>query len=126
MDNKEFNYTYSASTEAERRVVADIKKQYESGGGSEDKVERIKALDRRVRGIPMAASISCGVVGTLIFGLGMATVLEWGNIPVGIAISVLGLPFVALAYPLNNFLLRRLRAKHGPEIIKLSNEILGE
>ena len=41
MDNKEFNYTYSASTEAERRVVADIKKQYESGGGSEDKVERI-------------------------------------------------------------------------------------
>lgn len=126
MDNKEFSYTYSASTEAERRVVADIKKQYEFGGGSEDKVERIKALDRKVKCIPMAASISCGVVGTLIFGLGMATVLEWGNIPGGIAIAVLGLPFVALAYPLNNFLLKRLRAKHGPEIIELSNEILGE
>ncbi len=126
MDNKEFNYTYSASTEAERRIVADIKKQYEPKCTSEDKVQRIKALDAKVKSIPMAFSLTCGVIGTLIFGLGLTTVLEWNNLPLGVIVSVLGLPLVALAYPLHNRISDKLKKKYGPEIIELSNDILGE
>lgn len=73
-----------------------------------------------------AASLSLGVAGTLIFGLGMCMVLEWSVVAGGVVVSVLGAAAAACAHPLHTFLLRRGKEKYGDEIIKLSGELLGD
>lgn len=39
MDNKQFNYTYKAPTEEERREIESIKRQYEEPKTEEGKLE---------------------------------------------------------------------------------------
>ena len=129
MENKQFNYTYKAPTEDERREIESIRKQYlKSGndGSTEDKLKRIRKLNDRVNGIAMAFSLAAGIIGMLIFGLGFSMVLEWGMIALGIIVAILGIPLIAIAYPLYNLLLKNGKEKYGDEILRLSDEILNE
>ena len=126
MENNGFKYTYSAPTEQERREITSIRQQYvseESGGG---KLARLRYLDSRVRNIPTAVSLVFGVVGLLIFGLGLTCVLEFSKITLGIILAAVGVVPIAIAYPIHSALSRHYRKKHGDEIIKLSDELLGE
>ena len=50
--------------------------------------------------------------------------LEWDNFIVGIPVGVIGLIGMALAYPVYQKLIRKLRSKVSDEIIKLSDELL--
>lgn len=125
--NGKFTYSYAAPTEEERREITDIRRAYASEEKKESKLERLRALDRKVKNLPMAFSLSLGILGALIFGLGMAVVLEWSDfvwLGWGILLGLVGLALVACAYPAYKFLLERNKKKYGEEIIALSDELL--
>lgn len=125
-DNNKFTYTYSAPTEAERREIESIRRQYKADKKEENGVERLRSLHARVVGTATAVSLAVGVIGLLIFGLGMAMVLEFGMITGGIIVAAVGAVPIGIAYPLYNRVVDNGKKKYGGEIIRLSDELLGE
>ena len=127
MENKEeFSFTYSAEQQKE---VEAIRKKYLPK--EEDKMEQL----RRLHSIPtqkaQAASLAVGVVGALIMGTGMSLAMtEIGAVlgrlamMIGIAVGLVGMVLVALAYPVYNRVLKKQREKIAPEILHLSDELL--
>ena len=127
MENKEgFSYTYSASQQQE---VEDIRKKYLPQ--EENKME----LLRKLHGIPtqkaQAASLAAGIIGTLILGTGMSLAMTdigsaLGSLAmiIGIAIGIVGMVLVALAYPLYNRVLKKQRERLAPKILQLTDELL--
>ena len=126
MNENQFNYTYKAPTEEERREIESIKRQYEPKNESESKIARLRKLNNFVNGLATSVSLAVGVIGLLIFGLGLAMVLEWQIIIGGVIVCILGVPPIAAAYPIYNIILNKNKAKYGDEILKLSNELLNQ
>ena len=123
--NNTFEYTYCALTEKEKKEIASIRRQYEETVESgEDKVERIKYLDAKVRNTATCISLVFGVIGCLIFGLGLTMILEWGILVWGIVVMMIGCVPMFLAYPVFNWLFARGKKKYGAEILRLSEELL--
>lgn len=125
MENK-FEYTYVAPTERERKEAEAIRKRYLPESENVDKLTKLKRLDEKVKRFPMVLSLSLGVVGTLIFGLGLTLILEWSMIVWGTVVAVVGMLPLALAYPAYKLSLTNRKRKYGAEILKLSEEILNE
>lgn len=122
---EKFSYTYSAPTEAERREIESIRSHYEPPREEEGKLRRLRELDAHVRSVPTAIAISVGVIGLLIFGLGLTMILEWALTVPGVVVAALGLPLIILAKPIHSFVSKREKQKFSPEIIRLSEELLG-
>lgn len=122
-----FEYNYSAPTEAERKEIDSIRRQYETRVDSEQsKLERIRELDKRVKNGAMITSLTVGIIGTLIFGTGLSMVLEFGQAFLGVIISVVGVIPMIIAYPLYKGVLKKNKKKFGEEILRLSKELLKE
>lgn len=121
---EKFTYTYSAPTEQERREINYIRDKYIERQPS--KIDELKALDRKVKRIPKIVGATVGVIGTLIFGLGMAMVLEWDIMLWGIIVTIIGGASAAASYFLSKALFNRAKRKYKDRILKLSDEILGE
>lgn len=126
MSDNKFIYNYAAPTEEERREIEDIRKQYNGEQEKKDNLTRLRELDKRVKKPPLIISIVVGVVGVLIFGTGLAMVLEWSLLGWGVAVMAIGAVPAAIAYPLRKMLTKRNKERYGDEIIKLSNELLNE
>ena len=127
MENKRFSYTYSAPTGEERKEVESIQKQYlPAEKKSESKIERLRRLDARVKNGAICASLIVGILGTLLFGLGLSLALEFNKYALGIVFSAIGLIPTASAYFVYESVLMRNKKKYGREILKLSEEILNE
>jgi uncharacterized membrane protein YccF (DUF307 family) len=127
MENKEgFSFTYSAQQQKE---VEEIRKKYLPK--EEDKMEQLRKLHAMPTQKAQAASLAVGVIGALILGTGMSVCLtDIGaalgalSMVLGIAVGIVGLVLVALAYPLYNRVLQKNRDKIAPEILRLSDELL--
>ncbi|MBO5262451.1 MAG: hypothetical protein J6B45_05335 [Clostridia bacterium] len=126
MSDNKFNYTYSAPTEQERREIDSIRRQYEPQSDKEVKLQKLRTLNGRVQSIPQIISLCIGVLGLLIFGLGLSMILVWSLYVVGGIIIALGFPVMLIAYPVYNFVLNEYKKKYGGEILKLSDELLNE
>lgn len=128
-DKKEFNYTYSAPSAEEKKEIEYIRKQYVENQDKKDvdgKMQRLRKLHSKVKSPAMAVSLTMGSVGTLIFGLGLSMVLEWGLLVWGSLVAVVGLAPIISAYWAHNKILERQKKKYGEEILKLSQELLDE
>ncbi len=126
-NNNEFKFTYNAPSEAQRKEIESIRRQYTtSKPQSESKMERLLRLDNTVKNNATMYPLILGVVGTLISGLGMAMVLEWNMILFGVIVGIIGLVPIALAYPLHKYVLKKMKNKYGDEILRLSEELLNE
>lgn len=128
-NNEKYEYTYSAPTEAERKTAEEIRRRYCPIEKKETQIVRLKKLDERVRSIPMMVGLTLGIIGTLIFGGGMAIVLEKlckYYLLVGASLSAVGLIPIALAYPVYCKVAKKCKNKYGHEILRLSEEILNE
>ena len=123
-NNDKFTYSYSAPTESERREIDGIRKQYLPK--EESKLEKLKKLDRIVNNPPKIVGIILGVVGTLIFGLGLTMCLEWNMTAWGAVVAAVGLIPAVSAYFAYKYILRSGKQKYGAEILRLSNELLGQ
>lgn len=129
MSNPEaFNFTYSA---AQQQEVEKIRKEYLPQ--EEDKLEHLRALHRSVSKKATIWSISAGVLGTLILGTGMSLCMtDISLFPVetamaiGIPTGLAGLILVAAAYPIYHRILKKERQRIAPEILKLTQELLGQ
>ncbi|MPN03462.1 hypothetical protein SDC9_150692 [bioreactor metagenome] len=122
--NRKYNYTYTAQNADERKEVERIRNAYLSP--EENKLERLRRLNARVYQQGMVASMSVGIIGTLILGVGMTCVLVWGQMVLGVIVGIVGLAILGVAYPLNKKLVNQRKAELGPEIIQLSNELLND
>ena len=123
-----FEYTYSAPTEKERTEIEAIRRQYQeqpaAAADKTDKLARLRMLDAKVKNTATIFALVLGIVGTLIFGLGMSMVLEWGLFLWGVIVAVVGCPPIFAAYPVYNITLKKGKKKYGEEILKLSEELL--
>ena len=131
MDNREnaFQYTYSAKEQSE---VESIRKKYLPQ--EENKMDRLRKLDRSTSQKAQAWALSLGIIGALILGAGMSLFMSdfgamlglHGNLAmfIGIAAGIIGMAVVALAYPVYNRVLRKERQRIAPEILRLTDELM--
>ena len=130
-ENKGFSYTYSAKEQAE---VKRIREKYIEPIKVEDKMERLRKLDRGVTNTAQRVALIFGIIGTLLLGCGMSFCMtDIGAIlalstntatVIGIIIGVIGGIIASLAYPLYNVILKAKRKKLAPEIIRLTDELM--
>ena len=117
-----FNYTYSASQQAE---IKSIREKYMPPTEEEDKMERLRSLDRSVTKTGTAVSIIVGVISTLVFGVGMSCTMVWEGLMIpGIIIGIVGIIGIVLAYPLYIHITKKQREKVTPEIMRLTDELM--
>lgn len=121
MENKPFTYQYSAE---KNREVEAIRKKYLPH--QQSKIERLKKLDGRVQRAGWTEGLSIGVIGALIFGLGMCFYLEVfaGAAWLTALLMVLGVLLMIPAYPIYRYVSRKAKARLTPEILRLSEEIM--
>lgn len=122
----DFKYTYSAPTEEERMEIESIKRQYEPKVKVESKLDKLRNLDKKVKLFPIILSLTLGIIGTLIFGLGLTLVLEWNKIILGVIVAIIGLIPVFFAYPTYSIIYGKNKEKYSEQILKLSDELLNE
>lgn len=118
-----FTYTYSASRQEE---VRRIREKYAPAAREEDKLERLRRLDRAAARPGMISALIVGTAGTLIMGLGMCCTMVWSEtlfIP-GIVIGVVGIIGICAAYPLYLRITKKRRDKLAPEIMRLADELM--
>lgn len=123
-----FEYTYSAPTEQERKEIESIRRQYQAQPVSdrEEKLNRLRKLDSFVKNSATTVALTLGLVGLLIFGLGMTMVLEWELYIWGVVVGAVGLTPIMIAYPVYNLMLNKNKEKYGEQIIMLTEELLND
>ncbi len=122
--SNQFNFRYSAPTQEERKEIDSIRRQYTNEKKTETKLERLRRLDSIVKNTATIWALVVGVLGTLIFGLGLSMILEWNIIVWGIVLMAIGSIPISIAYPIYIKLLRKGKEKYGDEILRLSEELL--
>ncbi|MGN0612966.1 MAG: hypothetical protein ACI4JB_03620 [Porcipelethomonas sp.] len=116
-----FHYTYSAKQQEEIRK---IREKYVPDESS--KMEQLRRLDAGVVQKGIAVSLTAGIIGVLLLGIGMCCTTVWGGdlfIP-GIVVGVIGIAIVSAAYPLYSYIIKKERKKIAPEIIRLTDELM--
>ena len=121
-----FTYSYSAKENAE---VQAIRKKYLPK--SESKLEELKRLDEMVQASGMVESLSAGIGGALIFGLGMCLAMQviGSGIVImilGVLIGIAGIVGMLVAYPVYRKIFKRTKEKYAPRILELTAELTGE
>ena len=126
MENHAFEYTYSAQRQQE---VEQIRKAYLPK--EEDKMVQLRKLHSIPTQKAQALSLAIGIIGALILGTGMSFCLTdlgagLGNLAMvlGIAVGIVGMALVALAYPAYTTTLKKEREKIAPEILRLTDELM--
>lgn len=132
MNNSEkeiFTYTYSAKQQEE---ISKIRKKYEAP--EEDKMEQLRRMDASVTKKATSRSLTAGIIGALVMGLGMSLTMTDLNeilglskvlgMILGIGIGVIGIVLVCCAYPIFNRTLAKERERIAPEILKLTEELM--
>ena len=120
-----FEYNYSAKQQEE---VDAIKKKYlpkEEISREVDKMEELRRLDRGVESVATIWSIVVGLIGTLVFGMGMSFVMAFdaSMFVTGILIGIVGMIGIALALPVYRLVLKKQREKAAPKILALTEEL---
>ncbi|MCR5031477.1 MAG: hypothetical protein K6A92_01300 [Lachnospiraceae bacterium] len=115
-----FEYRYNADRAKEAEA---IRRKYVKP--EEDKLEVLKALDRKAESKGKIAAMILGVLGALILGGGMSLIMEGAAafLVLGIIIGVIGLIVLGFAYPVYKNLTTRERAKVADQVEALAKEI---
>ena len=121
MENTTFNYTYSA---ARNKEVESIRRKYMPE--EESKLERLKTLDQRVQMAGTIESLCFGIVGALVFGIGMCFFLDVfaGTAWLSALFMIIGSLIMIPAYPIYRRIARKTKTDLTPEILRLSEEIM--
>ena len=121
MENNTFSYNYSA---ARNKEVESIRRKYMPH--EESKLERLKRLDLRVQMAGTIESLCFGIVGALVFGIGMCFFLDVfaGAAWLTALLMVLGAVIMIPAYPIYRRIARKTKKDLTPEILRLSEEIM--
>lgn len=121
MENKTFSYNYSA---ARNKEVESIRRKYMPR--EESKLDLLKQLDNRVQMAGMIEGLCFGIVGALVFGIGMCFFLDVfaGAAWLTAILMICGTLLIIPAYPIYRRIARKTKAELTPEILHLSEEIM--
>ena len=121
MENKPFTYNYSA---VRNKEVESIRRKYLPE--EESKLETLKRLDYKVQSAGMIESLCIGIIGALVFGVGMCFFLEVfaGATWITVLFMIIGTLLMIPAYPIYKKIARKTKAELTPEILRLSEEIM--
>jgi len=121
MEKQIFVYSYSSE---KNREVERIRSKYLPK--EENKVDTLKKLDCKVRSAGQIEGLCIGVIGCLVFGIGMCFGLD--AIPgadwLSIVFCIIGALIMIPAYPIYRCVSDKTKKKLTPEILRLSDEIL--
>lgn len=123
-DNKQgesFCFRYSAK---EQEELKRIRQKYLPP--EEDKMQKVRKMDAHATNKATMISIIIGVIGVLILGTGMCCCMVWQGkwfIP-GIAVGILGMLAIGLAYPVYQYIAKKERGKIAQEILRLTEELI--
>ena len=127
--SEEFKFTYSAKEQEELRKIRQkyVPKEV-------DRMEQLRKLDAGVTRKAVVISLVAGIIGALVLGFGMSLIMTdvgetlglYGKIEVvlGVAIGMIGVVLVSVAYPIYNRIARKERERIAPEIIRLTDELM--
>lgn len=121
-----FNYKYSAK---ENKEVQEIREKYLPK--TESKLEELKRLDHTVQTSGMTESLSAGIGGALVFGLGLVLAMQViGSgmllMALGVLLGILGTIGMIVAYPVYRRIFDKTKEEFTPRILQLANELGGE
>ena len=126
-----FSYSYSAR---EQEEIKRIRKKYaeDSARTDESSIERLRRLDASVTKKGTTVSLIVGTLGSILMGSGMSLVMtdlgallpEMLSLFIGIAVGVVGIVGVALAYPIYKAITKKERERIAPEVFRISEELL--
>ncbi len=121
MENNTFSYQYSA---VRNKEVENIRKKYVVH--EESKLDTLKKLDARVQIAGVIESLSIGIIGALVFGIGLCFGLDvlTGADWLTLLFAVFGICLMLPAYPIYKHISRKTRSRLAPEILRLSDEII--
>ena len=121
MENNTFSYTYSATRNKE---VESIRRKYLPR--EESNLEKLKKLDLRVQMAGTIESLCFGIVGALIFGIGMCFFLDVfaGAAWLSALFMIIGSLIMIPAYPIYRRIACKTKAELTPEILRLIEEIM--
>lgn len=123
--NKEttFHYTYSAS---QNREVQAIREKYITK--EESKLEKLQRLDRSVKLKAGITSMCFGIIGCLLFGIGMCMGLGvFGAFSALCLIpGMIGALMMIIAYPVYSLVEKKKKTEVAPTILRLSEELMNE
>ena len=116
-----FTYQYSAK---QNREVENIRSKYLPK--EENKLERLRRLDTKVQMAGTIPSLCIGVIGCLIFGIGMCFGLDVfaGADWLTLLFCIPGVIIMLPAYPIYKSIANKTKAELTPEILRLSEEII--
>lgn len=113
-DNKEF-------------VVEKIRAQYAEKEAAEKDLDKLRALDAKVKRPANIFAYTFGAVGSLVMGAGMCYAMEVigekKKVP-GIVLGVAGMLMMCGTYPAYKKILSDRKAEYAGEIMELSEKIL--
>ena len=123
MNEKAFSYTYSVTCNQE---VLNIRKKYLPR--EETKLEELKRLDSLVQNSGVTESLCAGMVGCLIFGLGLCLAMEviGQMIWLGVILGFVGAVGMLVAFPVYRRFFNKAKAQHTPRILELAAELSGQ
>lgn len=113
-----FNALEKDTKQAER-----IRRQYLDKEAN--KIEQLKKLDDKVKAPGKIVAGILGVLGALVMGGGMAMVMEWGNMTLGLTLGIPGMIVALIAYPVYALITNKRKKKYADEIMRLSSEVVG-
>ena len=126
-----FSYSYSAR---EQEEIKRIRKKYaeDSARTDESSIERLRRLDASVTQKGTTVSLIVGTLGSMLMGSGMSLVMtDLGallpgmlSLFIGVAVGVVGIVGVALAYPIYKAITKKERERIAPEVLRISEELL--
>ncbi|MBQ8182708.1 MAG: hypothetical protein IJ025_02260 [Clostridia bacterium] len=121
MNKNEFQYTYSAS---QKKEIKKIREKYAPTTEHTDKMTLLRKLDKTAERPGTIISLILGILGALVFGVGLVCVMVWTQyfIP-GIFIGVAGIMILSAAYPVYKKITAKKRKNIAPEILQLIDEL---
>ena len=113
-------------------LVQKIRTQYTEVKHTE--LDELKALDAKVKRPANVFGYIYGSIGAIVMGAGMSLVMTQigeviglGNAMVpGIAVGVVGMGMALSTYPIYKKILSSRKKKYAPQILKLSEKLMGE
>ena len=117
-----FSYHYSAATNQE---VQEIRKKYMPT--EESKIEELRRLDYEVQTAGIIPALVLGIIGALLFGLGVCVTIQVinGGILLGGFLGIVGGFAMLVAYPVHRARLDKAKEKLVPRILELTSELPG-
>lgn len=110
-----------------KEEAKNIAEKYQKKTDEVSKIEQLRKLDESTTKIPNIIALTLGIIGILIFGIGMCCWLVWSEYKIlGTILCVVGFGIALANVPMHKKIVNARKAELAPQIIQLSRDIMNE